>query len=244
MNTSALAARRWLPRLLLACSVLALGACAPLERQPNEYQVGRTRLNLPAGDWEDLGTADTVYPLPSQPGGSIALQARTLVLHGPKKEVLAVLRVQTNRGNFEREDVLWTGNCPRQQGMDVEDARSGSNVRVDCLRMKRWADGAWMDKHQSEWAQWLAGRKLAPLQPASYISYRYGMDRGALVVVDAWVVQNLLRPPTRNSHEFLVAGRPAKAWTEALAQAARQSTGMMDGTFTIPPFPVPAAPRP
>ena len=146
MNTSALAARRWLPRLLLACSVLALGACAPLERQPNEYQVGRTRLNLPAGDWEDLGTTDTVYPLPSQPGGSIALQARTLVLHGPKKEVLAVLRVQTNRGNFEREDVLWTGNCPRQQGMDVEDARSGSNVRVDCLRFKRWVDGP----------QWLA----------------------------------------------------------------------------------------
>ena len=62
--------------------------------------------------------------------------------------------------------------------MDVEDARSGSNVRVDCLRMKRWADGAWMDKHQSEWAQWLAGRKLALPQPASYISYRYGMDRG------------------------------------------------------------------
>ena len=37
---------------------------------------------------------------------------------------------------------------------------------------------------------------------------------------------------------------PAADGAEALAQAARQSTGMMDGTFTIPPFPVPAAPRP
>ena len=230
-------------KCLLPCALLTLTACAPLASQQAEYPAGRARLALPAGAWEDLGTSDQAVRLLPQPDGRIALQSRVLGLRGAQQELLAVLRVQTNRGNDWQGPMFWTGSCLPQQGVAVEDATKGSRVRVDCLRMKRWADGAWMDKHQSEWAQWLAGRKLALLQPASYISYRYGMDRGALVVVDAWVVQNLLRPQTRNSHEFLVAGRPAKAWTEALAQAARQSTGMMDGTLTIPPFPVPAAPR-
>ena len=118
----------------------------------------------------------------------------------------------------------------------------GSRVRVDCLRFKRWVDGAqWLEKNQPDFAQWLAGRKLAVSAPYSYMSYRYATEGGAMVAVDVLADQRLLRPRTRNNEEFLVACRPALQWGHELAQAVRVSTGMMDGYLAIPPFPYAAA---
>ena len=45
-------------RCLLPCALLALAACASFPSQQVEYPVGRVRLALPAGAWEDLGSAD------------------------------------------------------------------------------------------------------------------------------------------------------------------------------------------
>lgn len=45
-------------RCLLPCALLALAACASFPSQQVEYSVGRVRLALPAGAWEDLGSAD------------------------------------------------------------------------------------------------------------------------------------------------------------------------------------------
>lgn len=232
-----------LPCALAALTVLTLGACAPLERQSAEYPVGRTRLVLPPGEWEDLGASDEAIPLLPEPEDRIALQTRAVGLRGAQKEWLAVLLVQTNRTNYPREPVRWSGSCPQQQGVTVEDITAGSRVRVDCLRFKRWVDSPqWLEKNQPGIAQWLGSRKIALSKPYSHLSYRYATEGGAVVVVDALVDQRLLRPKTRNNQDFLVAGRPALQWGHDLAQAARVSTGMMDGTLAIPPFPIPLTP--
>ena len=149
-------------KCLLPCALLTLTACAPLASQQAEYPAGRARLALPAGAWEDLGTSDQAVRLLPQPDGRIALQSRVLGLRGAQQELLAVRRVQTNRGNDWQGPMFWTGSCLPQQGVAVEDATKGSRVRVDCLRFKRWVDGPqWLEKNQPDFARWLLGRKLA-----------------------------------------------------------------------------------
>jgi len=231
-------------RCLLSCAVAVLAACAPLASQQTEYPVGRARLALPPGAWQDLGAVDGAVALLPEADGRIALQTRTVALRGAQQQLLAVLRVQTNRTNDREWAVLWPGGCEPQQGVTVEDATMGGRVRVDCLRFKRWAgDSDWLEKNHPDFAQSLAGRKLALSAPHSFMSYRYATASGATVSVDALVDQRLLTPATRNNQDFLAAGRPALQWGRDLAQAVRVSTGMMDGFLAIPPFPF-AVPSP
>ena len=162
-----------------------------------------------------------------------------MALRGPQKQLLAVLRVQTNRSALDwAGHISWPAHCPQQQGMLVEDAAEGSRVRMDCLRYKRRADDRqWLTQHQPELAQWMASRQLAISTPFSYMSYHYTTADGAMVAVDALVDQRLLLPRTSGTEAFLHAGRPALFWGRDLAQAARVSVGMMDGTLQLPPFP-------
>lgn len=225
-------------RRLLPCALVVLAACAPLSPTQTEYPVGRARLALPPGAWEDLGAADEAIDVLPAPTSTMVLQARAVALRGPRQELLAVLRVHTNRDNHPRDPVYWTGRCPQQEGMMVEDATRGSTVRVDCLRFKRRADGTqWLEKNDPDFSQWLDRRKIAMGKPYSYLSYRYAATGSAVVEVDALVDPRLLTPVARNNHEFLAAGWPALQWGRDLAQAVRVSTGMMDGYLAIPPFP-------
>lgn len=222
-------------RCLWPLAVAAMvAACAPMTVPPKaEYPVGRARLVMPPGTWQDLGSSDEAV-------GRAQLQTRAVGLRGAQGEWLAVLRVQTNRSGNLTGSAPWSGECPRDEHMTVEDIAAESPVRADCLRFKRWASSAqWMGKNEPEFAGWLAGRQVALGQPYSYVSYRYATDVGALVVVDAVVDHRLLRPKTHNNDEFLTAGRPSLQWSRELAQAARLSTSMMDGYLEIPAFPFP-----
>ena len=231
--------RRLLP--VLAVAVFTAG-CAPLAVPPQaEYPVGRARLVLPPGAWQDLGTSDEAI---AGSGGRIALQTRDVGLRSAQGAWLAVLRVQANRAGDLKGSPQGIGYCPPQQDVTVEDAAAGSPVRADCLRLKRWGSSAqWLDKNRPDLVQWLGSRQIVVSQPYTYLSYRYVTEAGAWVTVDALVDQRLLRPATRNNEEFLVAGRPALQWARDLAQAVRLSTGMVDGHLAIPafPFPIPAS---
>ena len=228
--------RRLLPFFAVALFTVA---CAPLTAPPKaEYPVGRARLVLPPGAWQDLGTSDEAI---AGSGGRISLQTRDVGLRSAQGDWLAVLRVQTNRAGDRSGSPQGIGYCPPQQDVTVEDAAAGSPVRADCLRLKRWGSSAqWLDKNRPDLVQWLGSRQIVWSQPYTYLSYRYVTEAGAWVNVDALVDQRLLRPTTRNNEEFLVAGRPALKWGQDLAQAVRVSAGMMDGHLAIPPFPFPA----
>ena len=196
-----------------------------------EYPVGRARLVLPPGAWQDLGTSD-------EAAGRAALQTRAAGLRGAQGEWLAVLRVQTNRTGNLHGFAQGAGDCPPQRDVTVEDAAAGSPVRADCLRFKNWGSSAqWLEKNRPDLVQWLAGRQVSLSQPYSHLNFRYVTEAGIWVEVDALMDQRLLRPKTRNNEEFLVAGRPALQWGHDLAQATRVSAAMMDGYLEIPPFP-------
>lgn len=231
-------------RCLLSMAMVALVGCAPFPSQQAEYPVGRARLALPAGAWEDLGASDEAMALLPEPDGRIALQTRAVGLRGARQELLAVMRVQTNRTNDWPEAVYWPGDCRPEKGVTVEDATRGSAVRVDCLRLKRRvSEPQWLEKSRPGFAHWLADRQLVLGAPHSYMSYRYASADGATVAVELLVDQRLLQPTTRNNQEFLAAGRPALQWGRDLAQAVRVSTAMMDGYLAIPPFPFAASVR-
>ena len=222
----------------LVMAVLTV-ACAPLSVPPKEeYPVGRARLALPPGAWQDLGTSDETVTGPG--GARMGLQTRAVGLRGAQGDWQAVLRVQTNRTKELGGSPAGVGHCPPQQDVTVEDATAGSPVRADCLRLKRWGSSAqWLEKNRPDLVEWLRNRQIALNVPYSYVNYRYVTEAGIWVTVDALVDQRLLRPTTRNNEEFLVAGRPAWQWGQDLAQAARLSVGMMDGYLAIPPFPFP-----
>lgn len=233
-------------RLLLATGVLALvAACAPLGNAHPEYPVGRARLTLAPGQWVDLGHSEESLPLLPELGATVPLQTRIVGLRGPGQEWLAVLRIQTNSTNFPPHNpTLWTGSCPAQQGVWVEDATAASPVRIDCLRFKRWANNRddWLGKNHPDWAQWLGMHQVQLTRPASYISYRYATEGGAYVAVTALVDQRLLIPKTRSNDEFLRSGQPAQDWMGQLRTAVQQSVGMLDGHLAVPAFPLAVSP--
>lgn len=224
--------RRLLP---LALAVLT-AACAPLSVPPKaEYPAGRARLVLPPGQWQDLGAFDETL---SSPGGRLSLQTRAVGLRGEQGGWLAVLRVQTNRTGDLVGAPQGVGDCPSQSGVIVENAAASSPVRADCLRLRLWGSNPrWLEKNQPDLARWMDSRQLTPNEPYAYLSYRYVTQAGLWVDVDALVDQRLLVPRARNNEEFLMAGRPSHQWARDLAQAVRQSAGMMDGHLALPPFP-------
>ena len=71
-------------RRLLPCTLVVLAACAPLSPTQTEYPVGRARLALPPGTWEDLGAADEAIDVLPAPASTMALQARAVALRGPR----------------------------------------------------------------------------------------------------------------------------------------------------------------
>lgn len=225
-------------RYLWPCAMaVLLAACAPLTTPPKtEYPVGRARLVLPPGDWQDLGNSEEAMV---GSGGRPSLETRAVGLRGARQgEWLAVLRVQTNLSGDLNGSPPGIGYCPSQQDVTVEDAAAGSPVRADCLRFKRWgSSGQWLEKNRPDLVEWLAGRQMVLNQPYSYLNYRYVTASGAWVVVDALMDQRLLRPPTNNNEEFLMAGWPALQWGRELAHSARLSVGMMDGYLAVPLFP-------
>lgn len=230
-------------RMRGGCLVFAVGAaalltaCAPIPAGPEEFSAGRARVVLPSTQWEDLGKVDEALPMQPAPG-VFPLQTRALALRGTRHEILAVMLVRTNSTNYPREHTLWSGSCPTQKGLTVEDATSGSPVRIDCMRFKRWANNeGWLEKNHPDVVRWMADHKAEPAQPYSHLNYRYGTEGGAYLEVNAMVDQRLLRPKTSNNEEFLRAGRPALAWSKQVVDAARISAGMMDGFFAVPPFP-------
>jgi hypothetical protein len=224
--------------LLLAVVVgaLSLTACAP--PQPILATAGRAQLALPRGDWVDLGASNESLPssvaFPADP----LTQTRAVGLRGARNELLAVLLVQSNRSNNWNR-TLWSGSCPLQQDMFVEDAAKASPVRIDCLRFKRWADtNNWLSNNQPAVAQWLRQRQIVPSRPYAYLNYRYTTEAGGYIAINAVVDHRLLTPRTRNNDDFLVSGVPALDWSQQMAQAARLSTAMLDGHLAVPAFPI------
>lgn len=236
-------ASRRLGALVLTCAAaLGMVACAPVKTAgAPEYPVGRARLALPDGAWESLGESTQDLPVVrAGPPTVIPLQTRAVGLRGANKELLAVALVQTNSTNYPREQTLWTGACPQQEGVWVEDVAQGNPTRVDCLRFKRWANNRdWLEKNQPTLVRWMADNKLSFQQPMSHLNYRYTTDGGAYVEVNILADQRLVRPKTHNNEEFLRAGYPAQEWAQKVAQAARQSASMLDGYLALPAFPIP-----
>ena len=122
----------------------------------------------------------------------------------------------------------------------MKDAAAGSPVRIDCLRFKRWANGSgWIEKNHPDVARWMATHNAVLAKPYSHLNYRFATEGGSYVQINAMVDQRLLTPKVRHNDEFLRAGLPAYEWSDKVAQAARVSTGMVDGFFAVPPFPYP-----
>lgn len=216
---------------------LSLTACAVVP--PDTPVAGRTQVVAPTGDWVDLGGGDAELESASAGGRLLKLPTHVLALRGPKQEWLAVMVVQSNRTGLPGDRQYGLNACPEQRGVHVEDLSAKSPVRIDCLRFKRWADGnGWLAQYQPVLYDYLKGKNGLPATPYAYMSYRYNTEAGAYVSVQALVGRSLIEPVPRGNEEFLAAGQPAIDWGHKLARAVRVSAGMLDGTLSLPAFPM------
>lgn len=230
------------PPLALAATAalaLALTACAPL--QPDLVHVGRAQLDLPPGDWTPIASDSALLDMrPDDVSHDLPLHSRLVGLRDASGALLATLLVQTNATNFPRDPTLWSGACPQQQGVQVDDLAQGSPVRVDCVRYRRRAhQDDYLARSRPGLARWLDEHQALPAAAYSHVSYRYSSAEGGYIAVDVLADQRLLRLPQNNPLEFFRAAPAAQQWMDALRDAARNSVAMLDGRLVLPPFPHP-----
>ncbi|MGF6210173.1 hypothetical protein [Comamonas sp. 4034] len=228
--------------VLLACSaaVVLLTACAPLS--PNTAQVGRTQVSLdsnPDLQWKYWGTdSEVLNVLPEDLSKNKPLTAKLWQMRTTLGELVGVMSVRSNVDSLDNRNTVWTEDCPKQKGVLVERTQGLNVGRVDCLRIKRTANSTdWLAANDPAMATRLEAAGIFFARPVSYVSYQYTTSNGGYVEVQVLADHRLVRPQTRNSADFLAAGRPLVDWSQDLALSVRQSTGYINGVMNVPPFP-------
>ncbi|WP_395023791.1 hypothetical protein [Comamonas odontotermitis] len=228
--------------VLLACSaaVALLTACAPLS--PNTAQVGRTQVSLdsnPDLQWKYWGTdSEVLNVLPEDLSKDKPLTAKLWQMRTTLGELVGVMSVRSNVDSLDNRNTVWTEDCPKQKGVLVERTQGLNVGRVDCLRIKRTANSMdWLAANDPAMAARLEAAGVFFARPVSYVSYQYTTSNGGYVEVQVLADHRLVRPQTRNSVDFLAAGRPLVDWSQDLALSVRQSTGYINGVMNVPPFP-------
>ncbi len=228
--------------ILLACSaaVALLTACAPLS--PNTAQVGRTQVSLdsnPDMQWKYWGTdSEILNVLPEDLSKNKPLTAKLWQMRTTLGELVGVMSVRSNVDSLDNRNTVWTEDCPKQKGVLVERTQGLNVGRVDCLRIKRTANSMdWLAANDPAMAARLEAAGVFFARPVSYVSYQYTTSNGGYVEVQVLADHRLVRPQTRNSVDFLAAGRPLVDWSQELALSVRQSTGYLNGVMNVPPFP-------
>ncbi len=228
--------------VLLACSAAAalLTACAPLST--NTAQVGRTTVSMdsnPDLQWKYWGTdAEILDVLPADLAQDKPLQAKLWQMRTTLGELVGVMSVRSNVDPLDNRRTVWTQDCPKQQGVLVERTQGLNVGRVDCLRIKRTANSTdWLAENDPDMAARLNAAGVFFARPVSYVSYQFTTGNGGYVEVQVLADHRLVRPQTRNSVDFLSAGRPLVQWSQDLSLAVRQSTAYLNGALNVPPFP-------
>lgn len=214
--------------------LLALAGCATQAPTvpSTHYAVGRAQLAMPAGTWADLGAADDAWAPVAAPGAKLALRSRALVLRGPQREPLAVVLVRTNASNLFWKPMTWSTACPRELDVLRMDEAAGSPHRMDCLRLRRNAQGQqWLKRSKPETQAWLESQQQLPPKPYSHLSYRFATEDGGVLELQIVVDQRLLQPAKGGQ------SRQVRDWAQAVASAARDSLSSLDGQLVLPAFP-------
>lgn len=223
-----------------AAAVVALTACAPIST--NSGQVGRTTVSMdnnPELQWKYWGTDSEILDvLPKDLAKDKPLTAKLWQMRTSLGELVGVMSVRSNVDELDNKTTVWTEDCPKQQGVLVERTKGLNVGRVDCLRIKRTANSTdWLAENDPDMAARLESAGVFFARPVSYVSYQFTTSNGGYVEVQVMADHRLVRPPTRNSIDFLAAGRPLVEWSQDMALAVRQSTGYLNGVFNVPPFP-------
>lgn len=227
----------WRAVAALVCAV-ALGACAVPD--PSRGEVGRYKLALPeASRWTEIPVG-AVFKAPlAVAGESGAMPLRTRAWGLPAAngawQAVVLLHVGDARSSTATS---WAQVCPQQRGLLVRDEAGGSATRVDCLRLRRWAMAeSWFERQRPDLARWAQQQSMRLGDTSALVNHMFTNAGGEFLMLDLLVDQSLVRPETRGNDAFLRAGIPAQDWSERVAQAVREATGMVDGHLSLPDFP-------
>ena len=221
-------------------ALAALTACAPLSS--NTAQVGRTTVSMdgnPDLRWTYWGTDSEILDvLPEDLAKDKPLQAKLWQMRTTLGELVGVMSVRSNVDELDNKNTVWTEDCPKQKGVLVERTQGLNIGRVDCLRIKRTANSTdWLAENDPSMAARLEAAGVFFARPVSYVSYQFTTSNGGYVEVQVLADHRLVRPQTRNSIDFLAAGRPLVQWSQDMSMAVRQSTAYWNGVLNVPPFP-------
>ncbi len=221
-------------------ALAVLTACAPLSTHTE--QVGRTTVSMdgnPDLRWAYWGTdSEVLNVLPADMAKDKPLQAKLWQMRTSLGELVGVMSVRSNVDELDNKNTVWTEDCPKQKGVLVERTQGLNVGRVDCLRIKRTANSTdWLAENDPDMAARLEAAGVYFARPVSYVSYQFTTSNGGYVEVQVLADHRLVRPQTRNSVDFLAAGRPLVQWSQDMSLAVRQSTAYLNGVLNVPPFP-------
>ena len=227
----------WRGVAALLCAASLAGCAVP---DPSRGEVGRYKLARPeATRWTEIPVGELFQAPPTVAGESGAIPMRTRAWGLPAADGSWQAVVLLHVGDAGRSTATsWATVCPQQRGLLVHDAAGGSATRIDCLRLRRWAmvEG-WFERQRPDLARWAQQQSVRLGGSPALVSHMFTTPSGELLMLDLLVDQVLVRPETRGNDAFLRAGIPAQDWSERVAQAVREATGMIDGHLLLPDFP-------
>ncbi len=229
--------RVWRAVAALVCAV-TLAGCAVSD--PSRGEVGRYKLALPeASRWTEIPVGELFQAPPAVAGQSGAIPLRTRAWGLPATDGGWQAVVLLHVGDARRSTATsWAQVCPQQRGLLVSDDAGGSATRVDCLRLRRWAMAEnWLERQRPDLSRWAQQQSVRLSGASAFVSHTFTTAGGELLMLDLLVDQSLVRPETRGNAAFMRAGIPAQDWSERVAQAVREATGMIDGHLLLPNFP-------
>lgn len=219
------------------CATL-LSACALPD--PSRGEVGRYKLALPdAARWTEIPVGAPFLAPHSVAGAADAMPLRTRAWGLPGAEGGWQAVVLLHVGDARRSTATsWAQACPQLRGVLVSDATGGSPTRIDCLQLRRWAMvDQWLERQRPDLTSWVQQQAVRLSGSPALVSHMFTTAGGEFLMLDLLADQPLVRPDTRGNDAFLRAGTPAQAWSERVAQAVREASGMIDGHLALPPFP-------
>ncbi len=227
----------WRAAAALVCAVALAGCAVP---DPSRGEVGRYRLALPeASRWTEIPVGELFHAPLAVAGESGVMPLRTRAWGLPAADGAWQAVVLLHVGDARLSTATsWAQVCPQQRGLLVRDEAGGSATRIDCLRLRRWAMAeGWFERQRPDLARWAKRQSVRLGDTSALVSHTFTTAGGEFLMLDLLADQSLVRPETRGNDAFLRAGIPGQDWSERVAQAVRQATGMVDGHLSLPDFP-------
>ncbi len=222
-----------LSKFMWAATLLSMHAYAGA----TEVAVGRAKVVLPVGQWEQLVDESSGQQYSGDVSGSIKSTKKIMVLLGNKSEVLAVFSFNASSSSIGTARMNWTSGCKQNATQSYHfDATRGSLDQLDCVK-------AWSELGTSRMIKTLDPKIEDMLKSKNYVLpekmhivlHNVGINNGAFIATIGMINPKFSNAKGNAEISGTVLKNEALAfWAMELASAATSSVRSFSGEYKVP----------